>query len=136
MGSFGSNIVSRNQPVKFNHKGEKYLYAVHALYFAVLDFKRKERRIFRLVERDIADMPLVIKQPCPDCFGLVFFSKPVCLNVVFLSLPPFQEALFRSLSEKRGRCKIISHSAGDLVVTGIWTAKKPAHQCVPTNTKG
>ena len=77
MGSFGGNVVSRNQPAKFNHKGEKYLYAVHALYFAVLDFKRKERRIFRLVERDIADMLLVVKQPFPDCFGRVFLSKPV-----------------------------------------------------------
>ena len=41
--------------------------------FTVLDFKRKEWRIFRLVERDIANMPLVIKQFCPDCFGRVFF---------------------------------------------------------------
>ena len=39
MGSFRSNIVSRNQPAKFNHKGEKYLYAVHALYFTILNFE-------------------------------------------------------------------------------------------------
>ena len=58
---------------------------------------------------------------------------PVCLNVVFLSLPPSQAALFRSLSEKRGCRKIISHSASHSVVTGIWAAKKPAHKCVPTH---
>lgn len=62
--------------------------------------------------------------------------SPVCLNVVFLSLPPSQAALFHLLSEKRGRRKIISHSAGHSVVTGIWAEKKPAHQCVPINTKG
>jgi len=53
-----------------------------------------------------------------------FVPAPISSGVVSLTL------------RKRGYRKIISHSAGYLVVTGIWAAKKPAHQCVPTNTKG
>ena len=63
------------------------------------------------------------------------YVLPVCLNVVFLFLPPSQAALLRSLSEKRGHRKVISHSAGNSVVTGVWATKKPAHKHVPTTRK-
>ena len=56
-------------------------------------------------------------------------------DVVFLFLPPSQAALLRSLSEKRGHRKVISHSAGNSVVTGVWATKKPAHKHVPTTRK-
>lgn len=41
-GSFGKDIVSRNQPAKFKHKGEKYLYAVLSKKFLNNFFGRKE----------------------------------------------------------------------------------------------
>ena len=55
-------------------------------------------------------------------YGLLFSAG---LSECRFSVPaPSQAALSRSLSEKRGRRKIISHPAGHLVVAGIWAAKK------------
>lgn len=55
-------------------------------------------------------------------YGLMFFAG---LSECRFSVPaPSQAALFRSLFEKRSYRKIISHSAGHSVVTGIWAAKK------------
>ena len=66
-------------------------------------------------------------------YGLLFSAG---LSECRFSVPaPSQAALFRLLSEKRGYRKIISHPASHSVVTGIWAAKKPAHQCVPTVRK-
>ena len=71
-----------------------------------------------------ATVPCLLRYATLFLPHMVCCFPPVCLNVVFLSLPPSQAALFRSLSEKRGRRKIISHPAGHSVVTGVWATKK------------
>ena len=97
----------------------------------------KNNRLLKPVGAETVNTVSLLAAVCDTlsaAYGLLFSAG---LSECRFSVPaPSQAALFRLLSEKRGYRKIISHPADHLVVTGIWAAKKPAHQCVPTNTKG
>ena len=53
----------------------------------------------------------------------------VCLNAV--PAPLLGDVVLLTL-QKRGHRKIISHSAGHSVLTGVWATKKPVHKRIPT----